>query len=77
MNWHLHRINIAKTPDECPPRLAEMGKSDLSKWLSKFIVEIRRSDGKAYTGTTLHQILCGLQRHLREDVVTVVSICLL
>ena len=49
-----------------PPRLIEMGKADLSQWLSKFLVEIRRNDGKAYTGTTLHQILCGVQHHLRE-----------
>ena len=68
LNWRLHQIKIAKNPDECPPRLAEMDKADLSKWLSKFLVEIRHNDGKACTGTTLHQILCGLQRHLWEKI---------
>ena len=67
MTWRLHRIKIAQTPDECPPKLVEMKKADLSKWLCKFIVEIRHNDGKPYTGTTLHQILCGIQRHLREE----------
>ena len=30
-------------------------------------MEIRRNDGKPYTGNTLHQILCGVQRYLREE----------
>ena len=68
MTWRLHRFKIAKTPDDCPSKLVEMNKVDLSKWLCKFIVEIRRNDGKPYIGTTLHQILCGLQRDLREEI---------
>ena len=57
MSWRLNRIKIAETPDECPSNLAEMSKANLCKWLSRFIVEIRRNDGKPYTGNTLHQIL--------------------
>ena len=57
MSWRLNRIKIAETPDECPSKLAEMSKANLCKWLSRFIVELRRNDGKPYTGNTLHQIL--------------------
>ena len=67
MTWHLHRIKIAETPDECPPKLVEMKKADLSKCLCKFVVEVRRNNSKPYTGTTLHQILCGIQHYLREE----------
>ena len=67
MTWRLHRIKIAETPDECPPTLVQMKKADLSKWLCKFFAEIRRNDGKPYTGTTPHQILRGIQRHLCEE----------
>ena len=68
MNWRMHRIKVAQTEEDCPPRLADMSKEKavLAKWLSNFIVEIRRSDGKEYIGSTLHQILCSIQRHLRE-----------
>ena len=67
MSWRLNRIKIAETLDECPSKLAEMSKANLCKWLSRFIVEIRRNDGKPYTGNTLHQILCGIQHYLREE----------
>ncbi len=32
MNWRLHRIKIAKSPDESPPRFTSMGKDQLSRW---------------------------------------------
>ena len=67
MNWRMHHIRVSKMEGE--GRLADLSKdkAELAKWLSKFIVEIRRSDGKEYIGSTLHQILRGVQRHLREE----------
>ena len=35
-------------------------------WLAKFILEVRRRDGKLYSGETLYQICCGLLRLLKE-----------
>ena len=67
MSWRLNRIKTAETPDECPSKLAEMSKANHCKWLSRFIVEIRCNNGKPYTGNTLHQNLCGIQRYLREE----------
>lgn len=46
MEWRIHRIKLAESPADCLSRLTEMGKADLCKWLSRFIVEIRRNDGK-------------------------------
>ena len=44
-----------------------MSKSELCKWLSFFVVEVRRQDSKRYPGTTLHGILCGIQRHVQKQ----------
>ncbi len=38
----------------------------LDKWLSRFVIEIQRTDGKPYPPSTLYQIFCGLSRHIRE-----------
>ena len=36
----------------------------LNSTLSKFIVEIRKSNGQLYPPQTLHQLLCGVLRHV-------------
>ena len=36
------------------------------QWLSKFILEVRRRDGKPYPPQTLYSIICGLMRYVRE-----------
>lgn len=38
----------------------------LSKWLSLFVNETRRSDGTLYPPKTIYQILCGLLRYSRS-----------
>ena len=35
-------------------------------WLAKFVLEVRRKDGKPYCPETLYQICCGLVRLLKE-----------
>ena len=62
MSWRLARIQAAQPNDETPPRLTQMSKSKLCKWLSFFEVEVRRQDSKRYPGAMLHGILCGIQR---------------
>ena len=44
----------------------EMNPVDMQFWLCKFITETRRADGKCYSPNTLHQLICGLLRALRE-----------
>ena len=39
----------------------------LDHWLSKFVVETRRSDGALYPPNTLYAICCGLLRAVRES----------
>ena len=38
----------------------------LCKYLSMFVVEARKKNGDNYPPSTLHQILCGILRHMRQ-----------
>ena len=38
----------------------------LKKHLSRFIIEIRKSNGELYPSATLHRLLCGTLRHIRS-----------
>ena len=41
---------------------------ELNYWLAKFVVEVRkRENGEAYCGNNLYQMVCGLQRFIREN----------
>ena len=48
-----------------PPQLCT-DESCLDRWLCKFILEIRRQDGKEYPPNTLYSIACGILRHVRN-----------
>jgi len=41
--------------------------NELDYWLSRFIIEVRRTDGKPYTPQTLQRIASGMQRYLRDE----------
>ena len=57
----------SKYPDEpVPENFLEAADSDLlDKWLSRYVVETRGKKGKVYVPSTLHQLLCGLYRHMK------------
>lgn len=38
----------------------------LSFWLQKFVVCTRKKTGEKYPPKTVHMLLCGLQRHMKE-----------
>ena len=46
----------------------------MSKWLSLFVLEVRKSDGSKYSPQSIHLILCGLQRYMRRTNATPVSL---
>lgn len=39
--------------------------AELCKYLSMLVVEVRKKNGEKYPPATLHQLLCGLLRHMR------------
>ena len=62
--WSAHRRMA--NPSDWPAHLLIMNQWDMNRWLSRFVVEIRRRDGKEYPPNTLHQICCGILRYVRE-----------
>ena len=42
-----------------------MTDTELSHWLTRFVLEVRKKNGDLYPPNTLHHIVAGLQRHLR------------
>ena len=51
---------------EIPP-LAELDKQGLQYWLSRFLMEIRTKKGAEYAPNSLHHIVSGIMRHLRQN----------
>ena len=39
---------------------------EMNFWLSRVVLEVQKRNGEAYPLNTLYQLVCGLQRHLRE-----------
>ena len=53
--------------ESCPDDLLDNPNCEkLNYWLSRFVAETRKRDGKQYPPATIHQILAGLQRHILE-----------
>ena len=38
----------------------------LNKWLSLFVIEARKQDGTRYPSRSIHMLLAGLNRHMKE-----------
>ena len=62
--WSSHRRAV--NPSDWPAHLLIMNECELNRWLSRFVLEIRRRDGKEYLPNTLYQICCGILRYVRE-----------
>jgi len=64
--WSEER-NKSRPQDPVPADLLSCNDPTLlSKHLSRFAVEVRKTNGEPYPPTTIHQLLCGLLRHMRE-----------
>ena len=62
--WALTRsLKCSKEP---VPQLEGMTEKMIEFWFKRFVVEIRKKDGKCYPPDTLYQLVVSLQRYLRE-----------
>ena len=62
VDW-MHTRNSSCSEDPCPQDVLLTSDAVLlDKWLSLFTIEVRRKDGSEYPPTTIHMLLCGLQR---------------
>ena len=41
---------------------------EINYWLTRFILEVMRADGKPYPANSLYSISTGLLRHFRDDL---------
>jgi len=54
--------------EKCPMDILETEDAEsLAKWLSLFVIELRKKDGSKYPPASIHLILCGLQRIIRRN----------
>ncbi|CAG2185089.1 unnamed protein product [Mytilus edulis] len=49
------------------PELLQFTANDVNQWLSKFVIETRRKDGKPYPPNTLYLLCVGILRFHREN----------
>ena len=58
------------SPDEIRHALdydvVKMELADVSSWLQRLVLEVRKSNGDIYSPDSLYQLCCGIQRALRE-----------
>ena len=62
--WRRHRER--ETRDKMP-EIQQMTTSELTHWLSRFVVEVRKVDGTEYPPNSLYHICAGIQRCLRDS----------
>ena len=63
--WDEWRAYRESTTQVNIPFLLQMTDTELSHWLTRFVLEVRKKNGDLYPPNTLHHIVAGLQRHLR------------
>ena len=65
--WVKERITICEE-DRCPDYLLKTSDAKLlGKWLSYLAMEVCKKDGSKYPPSTIHLILCGLQRIMHRS----------
>jgi hypothetical protein len=62
--WCKHRDTV--TGVKIAP-LVELSESELNHQLTSFIIEVRKKDGSLYTPNSLHHLVAGLVRDLRQN----------
>ena len=64
--WRIAR-NHKYSEEQCGSSvLTTANKTELCKWLCKFVSETCKGDGKEYTPRSIYLLLAGLQRHIRK-----------
>ena len=62
--WSNYRCNTSKV--HIPP-LTEMDANALQYWMTRFILEVRKKNGDEDPPNTLHHLVCGIMRFLRQS----------
>ena len=66
--WTDWEKNSHTQTNEIVPSLMQLTeKSLLQHWLTRLVLEIRTKKGTEYTPNTLHHIVCGIMRYIRQE----------
>ena len=57
--WRRYRLET--TGDAIKP-IAELNRTELQHWLTRFTLKVRKMDGGEFPPSSLHHICCGLKR---------------
>ncbi|XP_078616860.1 zinc finger MYM-type protein 2-like [Branchiostoma floridae x Branchiostoma japonicum] len=66
-----NRKLLAKRPGEkflAPTDWSKATPEEANFWVSKYLTEVRKQDGKPYTPSTLQTLAHGLDHHIKEDL---------
>ena len=63
--WNERRMNRIATTGEHISTIDQMTDTELTHWMSRFVLEVRKVNGSECPPNSLHHICAGLQRHLR------------
>ena len=56
-----------ESEEKCPDDILERPEAlKLNFWLSRFVAEVRRSDGKPYPPKSIHQLICSILRYMHS-----------
>ena len=76
--WWKERIASNETRDDASSEvdeqiipLLQMSKEVMKHWLTLFVLEVRKQNGTEYPPNTLHHIVCGIMRYLRQNAIHV------
>ena len=47
--------------------IISLGAAAQQKWLSRFVLEVRKKDGSPYPSESLYHIVCGILRYIRQN----------
>ena len=57
----------SRSEEQVPSDICALSPEELRRWLSRFVLEVRKMDGKEYCPDTLYHIVCGVMRFLRQN----------
>ena len=65
-DWSSQR-NSSSASGEHVPDIANMEITQLQRWMSRFVLEIRKTDGTPYPPESIYHIVCGIMRFVRHN----------
>lgn len=57
----------SRSEEQVPSDICALSPHVLQRWLSRFVLEVRKKGGTEYHPDTLYHIVCGIMRFLRQN----------